>query len=136
MSQAKDDAFSSCVMGNGVVIEPEIGVVTAPADGEITLVMEPSLHAVGLKTKEGLNVLLHIGIDTVKLDGKGFQSFVKQGQKVAAGETLITFDKELIEREGLCPDVLMIVIEEGKLPGIQYHTGIKAKAGKTLAAEY
>lgn len=136
MSQAKDEAFSSCAMGNGIVIEPKNGVVTAPADGEITLVMEPSLHAVGLKTKEGLNVLLHIGIDTVKLDGKGFQSFVKQGQKVAAGETLVTFDKDLIEREGLCPDVLMIVIEEGKLPEIQYHTGIKAKAGETVAAEY
>ena len=136
MSRAKDEAFSSCAMGNGIVIEPDRGIVTAPADGEITLVMEPSLHAVGLKTKEGLNVLLHIGIDTVKLNGKGFQSFVKQGQNVKAGEKLVVFDKEIIEREGLCPDVLMIVIEEGELPDIQYHTGIKAKAGTTVAAEY
>lgn len=81
MTQAKDEAFATCAMGDGVVIEPEKGVVVAPADGKITALMKPSLHAIGIETKEGLNLLIHIGIDTVKLDGKGFKSFVKSGQR-------------------------------------------------------
>lgn len=81
MTQAKDEAFATCAMGDGIVIEPEKGVVVAPADGKITALMEPSLHAIGIETKEGLNLLIHIGIDTVKLDGKGFKSLSRVDKK-------------------------------------------------------
>lgn len=136
MTQAKDEAFATCAMGDGVVIEPEKGVVVAPADGKITALMKPSLHAIGIETKEGLNLLIHIGIDTVKLDGKGFKSFVKSGQEVKAGDKLVEFDIDLIKKEGYSPDVMVVVLEDSNLPKVDYKTGEKTVAGKTVVAEF
>lgn len=136
MTQAKDEAFATCAMGDGVVIEPEKGVVVAPADGKITALMKPSLHAIGIETKEGLNLLIHIGIDTVKLDGKGFKSFVKSGQEVKAGDKLVEFDINLIKKEGYSPDVMVVVLEDSNLPKVAYKTGEKTVAGKTVVAEF
>ena len=136
MTQAKDEAFATCAMGDGVVIEPEKGVVVAPADGKITALMKPSLHAIGIETKEGLNLLIHIGIDTVKLDGKGFKSFVKSGQEVKAGDKLVEFDIDLIKKEGYSPDVMVVVLEDSNLPKVAYKTGEKTVAGKTVVAEF
>ena len=136
MTQAKDEAFATCAMGDGVVIEPEKGVVVAPADGKITALMEPSLHAIGIETKEGLNLLIHIGIDTVKLDGKGFKSFVKSGQEVKAGDKLVEFDINLIKKEGYSPDIMVVVLEDSNLPKVAYKTGEKTVAGKTVVAEF
>ena len=136
MTQAKEEAFATCAMGDGVVIEPEKGVVVAPADGKITALMEPSLHAIGIETKIGLNLLIHIGIDTVKLDGKGFKSFVKNGQEVKAGDKLVEFDIDLIKKEGYIPDVMVVVLEDSNLPKVAYKTGEKAVAGKTVVAEF
>lgn len=136
MTQAKDEAFATCAMGDGVVIEPEKGVVVAPADGKITALMKPSLHAIGIETKEGLNLLIHIGIDTVKLDGKGFKSFVKSGQEVKAGDKLVEFDIDLIKKEGCSPDVMVVVLEDSNLPKVAYKTGEKIVAGKTVVAEF
>ena len=136
MTQAKDEAFATCAMGDGVVIEPEKGVIVAPADGKITALMKPSLHAIGIETKEGLNLLIHIGIDTVKLDGKGFKSFVKSGQEVKAGDKLVEFDINLIKKEGYSPDVMVVVLEDSNLPKVAYKTGEKTVAGKTVVAEF
>lgn len=136
MTQAKDEAFATCAMGDGVVIEPEKGVVVAPADGKITALMEPSLHAIGIETKEGLNLLVHIGIDTVKLDGKGFRAFVKSGQEVKAGDKLVEFDINLIKKEGYSPDIMVVVLEDSNLPKVAYKTGEKTVAGKTVVAEF
>ena len=136
MTQAKDEAFATCAMGDGVVIEPEKGVVVAPADGKITALMKPSLHAIGIETKEGLNLLIHIGIDTVKLDGKGFEAFVKSGQEVKAGDKLVEFDIDLIKKEGYSPDIMVVVLEDSNLPKVAYKTGEKTVAGKTVVAEF
>ena len=136
MTQAKDEAFATCAMGDGVVIEPEKGVVVAPADGKITALMKPSLHAIGIETKEGLNLLIHIGIDTVKLDGKGFKDFVKSGQEVKAGDKLVEFDIDLIKKEGYSPDIMVVVLEDSNLPKVAYKTGEKTVAGKTVVAEF
>ena len=136
MTQAKDKAFATCALGDGVVIEPEKGVVVAPADGKITALMEPSLHAIGIETKEGLNLLIHIGIDTVKLNGKGFKAFVKNEQEVKAGDKLVEFDIDLIKKEGYSPDVMVVVLEDSNLPKVTYKTGEKAVAGKTVVAEF
>lgn len=136
MTQAKEEAFATCTMGEGVVIEPEKGIVVAPDDGKIIALMEPSLHAIGIETKEGLNLLIHIGIDTVKLEGKGFKSFIKNGQEVKAGDKLIEFDIDLIKKEGYIPDVMVIVLEDTNLPKVSYKTGEKAIAGKTVVAEF
>ena len=96
LSEAPDEAFASKIMGDGVVVIPTDGIVVAPADGEITFVF-PSKHAVGLTTTDGLELLIHIGIDTVNLDGKGFEAFVKGGDKVKMGDKLLSFDLEFIK---------------------------------------
>ena len=84
------------MMGDGAVVIPSNGDVVAPADGEVSFVF-PSKHAVGLTTTDGLELLIHIGIDTVKLDGKGFETFVKEGDKVKKGDKLLSFDLEFIK---------------------------------------
>ena len=96
LSEAPDEAFANKMMGDGVVVIPTDGNVVAPADGEIIFVF-PSKHAVGLKTTDGLELLIHIGIDTVKLDGKGFETFVKDGDKLKKGDKLLSFDLEFIK---------------------------------------
>lgn len=96
LSTTPDEAFASKMMGDGAVVTPIDGTVVAPADGEISFVF-PSKHAVGLTTTDGLELLIHIGIDTVKLDGKGFETFVKQGDKVKKGDKLLGFDIEFVK---------------------------------------
>jgi PTS system D-glucosamine-specific IIC component len=96
LSEAPDEAFANKMMGDGAVVVPVDGNVVAPADGEITFVF-PSKHAIGLTTTDGLELLIHIGIDTVKLDGKGFETFVKDGDKVKKGDKLLSFDLEFIK---------------------------------------
>ena len=96
LSEAPDEAFASKMMGDGAIIIPIDGSVVAPADGVISFVF-PSKHAVGLTTTEGLELLIHIGIDTVKLDGKGFETFVKEGDKVKTGDKLLSGDLKFIK---------------------------------------
>lgn len=99
LSEVKDEAFSSGILGKGAAIIPEEGVVYAPADGEISAFF-PTGHAIGVKTTEGLELLIHVGMDTVQLDGKGFTPLAKAGDKVKKGQKLLKFDKELIKAEG------------------------------------
>lgn len=96
LSEAPDEAFAGKMMGDGAVVIPTDGNVVAPADGEVAFVF-PSKHAIGLKTTDGLELLIHIGIDTVMLDGKGFETFVKDGDKVKKGDKLLSFDLEFIK---------------------------------------
>lgn len=136
MSEAKDEVFASCMMGEGIVIQPFDGKVVAPADATITAVMEGTNHAVGLNIAEGFDLLIHIGVDTVSLKGEGFKSYVTEGQKVKAGDVLIEFDKELIESRGLCSEVMVIVLDSCGLPTIEYNTGMEVEAGKTVVAKW
>ena len=99
LSEVKDEAFSSGILGKGAAIIPEEGVVYAPADGEISAFF-PTGHAIGIKTNDGLELLIHVGMDTVQLDGKGFTPLAKAGDKVKKGQKLLEFDKELIKAEG------------------------------------
>ena len=87
LSDVPDKVFSSGAMGKGLAIDPEKGELIAPADGEITTIF-PTGHAVGLTTKDGIEILMHIGMDTVELEGQGFETFVKQGDQVKAGEAI------------------------------------------------
>ena len=96
LSEAPDEAFANKMMGDGFVVVPTDGNVLAPADGEVLFVF-PSKHAVGFKTTDGLELLIHIGIDTVKLDGKGFETFVKDGDKLKKGDKMLSFDLEFIK---------------------------------------
>ncbi len=109
ISEVKDDMFSQKMMGDGIAIEPTGDTVVAPADAEVTMIMEESLHAIGLRFANGAEILIHIGIDTVKLNGEGFQALVKAGDKVKAGTPLIRFDQQVIKNAGYQTTVIMAV---------------------------
>ncbi|MCY7187948.1 PTS system trehalose-specific EIIBC component [Streptococcus gallolyticus] len=99
LSEAPDPVFAQGVMGQGVVIEPTEGELVAPVDGVVS-VLFPTKHAIGLISDEGLELLMHIGMDTVNLDGEGFTAHVKQGDRVSAGDALISFDMAAIQAAG------------------------------------
>lgn len=108
LASIKDDAFASGVLGKGAAVLPEEGKVFAPADGEVTALF-PTLHAIGMKTVEDVEILIHIGLDTVQLNGEGFEAMVQCGDKVKKGQLLIAFDKELIEGKGYCLETPVII---------------------------
>jgi PTS system beta-glucosides-specific IIC component len=108
LSTAKDQAFAQGVLGKGVVIHPTVGEVVAPFDGTV-MTMFPTKHAIGLVSDNGLELLIHIGLDTVQLDGQFFESFVEQGAKVKRGDKLVTFDIKAIEEAGYSVETPVIV---------------------------
>ncbi|WOO87385.1 PTS glucose transporter subunit IIA [Mollicutes bacterium LVI A0039] len=108
MEEVPDQAFSQKMMGDGFAIEPTSGNVYAPISAEVALVFEATGHAIGLKTEEGLEILLHFGVDTVNLQGEGFDVKVKQGDKVNAGDLLLVVDLESVKAKA--PSVVTPVI--------------------------
>lgn len=110
VERSEDEVFASKALGDGVAINPEDGMVYAPCDGTVTLLF-PTRHAVGIRTESGVEVLIHIGINTVQLDGQGFEAYVAQGDTVKQGDQLILADLDLIREKGLNPQTMMILPE-------------------------
>ncbi|MBM7584242.1 PTS system glucose-specific IIA component [Bacillus pakistanensis] len=98
LEQVPDPVFSQKMMGDGLAVEPTDGKVVSPIEGEVMQVF-PTKHAVGLKSKNGAEVLIHIGLETVSMEGKGFEAHVSEGSKVSVGDPLITFDMELVKEK-------------------------------------
>ena len=111
LSQATDPVFSSGVMGQGLVIEPSEGELVSPVNGTVTVVF-PTKHAVGIVSDEGVEMLMHIGMDTVGLDGKGFEAHIEQGDHVAIGQKLISFDMDVIKAAGLVTETPVIITNQ------------------------
>ncbi len=99
LEKVNDPVFAQKMMGDGFAIEPTSGAVVSPVDGELTMVFHTK-HAVGITTNEGVEVLLHIGINTVELDGEGFEILVEQGSKVKKGDKLMNVDLDLVKKKG------------------------------------
>ena len=108
LADVNDPVFSSGAMGQGIAVKPSQGVVYAPADAEVSIAF-PTGHAFGLKTTDGAEVLIHVGIDTVTMNGEGFEAKVAQGDKVKAGDVLVTFDSNKIAAAGL-DDTTMVIV--------------------------
>lgn len=108
LSTAKDQAFAEGILGKGVLIHPTKGEVIAPFDGTV-MTLFPSKHAIGLVSDNGLELLIHIGLDTVQLNGEHFTAHVKQGDKIKQGQKLVSFDKEAIEAAGYSVETPVIV---------------------------
>ena len=111
LATATDPVFSQGIMGQGVIIEPSEGVLTAPFDGIVSAFF-PTKHAIGLISDAGVEILMHIGMDTVKLDGKGFEAFVTQCDHVTQGQRLLIFDIDLIKSQGLIVETPVIVTNQ------------------------
>lgn len=108
LADVNDPVFSSGAMGQGIAVKPSQGVVYAPADAEVSIAF-PTGHAFGLKTRNGAEVLIHVGIDTVSMNGDGFEAKVAQGDKVKVGDVLGTFDSNKIASAGLDDTTMLIV---------------------------
>lgn len=106
--EVNDDVFSGKMMGDGVAVVPKVNVVCSPCDGELTMVF-PTKHAFGITMKNGVEVLVHIGIDTVNLNGVGFKSFKNKGDKVKHGAKIIEFDDKYLSKEDLDTTVMLII---------------------------
>lgn len=108
-----DPVFSQKMMGDGIAIEPTDGEVVSPVDGEIVQFFH-TRHAIGIRSNTGLEILIHVGLDTVTMNGEGFTGHVKEGDKVKAGDKLISFDLELI-KEKATSTITPVVITNGDI---------------------
>ncbi|MEZ4815794.1 MAG: glucose PTS transporter subunit IIA [Bdellovibrionota bacterium] len=133
LSQVPDQAFSQKIMGDGFAIDPTDGIVLAPIDATVVQIFRTG-HAIGLETESGVEILIHVGIDTVKLNGKGFTALVQNGQHVKAGQELIRFDLELIR--GLVPSMITPIVFTNmeRIASIQAKSKGEAKAGEEIAS--
>ena len=137
LEEVKDEMFSSKVLGDGFAIDPVSGMVKAPVDGTVT-VAYPTGHAFGIRTEGGMEILIHIGIDTVELDGEGFKTYVEQGQRIRKGELLAEVDLDKVKEHGKDP-VTMILFPSGEQmeyqkDGQNEEAGTPVKSIKILAS--
>ncbi|VKW02214.1 putative sucrose-specific phosphotransferase system (PTS), IIABC component [Streptococcus pneumoniae] len=132
LADVNDPVFSSGAMGQGIAVKPSQGVVYAPADAEVSIAF-PTGHAFGLKTRNGAEVLIHVGIDTVSMNGDGFEAKVAQGNKVKAGDVLGTFDSNKIAAAGLDDTTMVIVTNTGDYASVApVATGSVAKGDAVI----
>ena len=135
MEEIPDQVFSQGILGEGVGIEPTGNVVVAPADATVCSVIEDSRHAVGLTLDNGAELLIHVGIDTVSMNGDGFQLHVKEGDRVHLGDKLITFDPEKIKAAGHPTTTAFLVTDPGDLAPT-FETNVDAQAGRTVVIRF
>lgn len=135
IADVEDPVFSSKALGDGIAICPNEETVTAPCAGEISMVAD-TLHAVGLTLNNGAELLIHVGLNTVALDGEGFKVLVKQGSKVRQGTPLIKFDKALIEERGYATDCILIVTNSDDYPDLRFLSGMDAERDNTTVCTF
>lgn len=131
LEQLPDETFAAAILGPGCGIEPTGGTVYAPFDGKVTSIVS-TLHAVGLESTEGIELLIHIGIDTIALRGNGFTPLVREGQAVKAGTPLLNVDLDAIRAAGLSTESAVIVTNADDLPKLHIIAGGIVSTGTPL----
>lgn len=113
-----DPVFAEKILGDGIAINPSNGEIISPMDGEITMIQD-SLHAIGIKVDDDIEILIHIGLETVELNGEGFTKKVNVNDRVKKGQPIVCFDKKLIEDKGYNTITMMLVINNDNIIGIE-----------------
>ncbi len=131
LTQIEDAAFSSGVLGKGVAIEPTVGVAVSPVDGTVETLFKTN-HAIGIVTESGAEILIHIGMDTVKLDGKHFTAKITQGDVVKVGQPLVEFDIEAIKAEGYSLVTPVVVTNSDNFDNVDFSTGVDIESKSDL----
>lgn len=136
VEEVPDQVFASKALGDGIAVWPQEGRLLAPADGTVSVVMEESLHACGITLDNGMELLFHIGLDTVEMKGSGFEACVKAGDRVHAGDELIRFDREKIKAAGHPDVVIMVVTSMGSAGAVQWERAESVAAGADVIARF
>lgn len=135
LSETPDPVFAQKMAGDGLAIEPTGDVIVAPADGELTLVFNTK-HAFAITLENGVELLVHIGIETVSLNGEGFEQLAEQGTKVKAGDPIIKIDREFIKSKELPLTTPVLITNPDILKSISPVENVEAVAGETTVLEY
>ncbi|HFK1684641.1 TPA: PTS glucose transporter subunit IIA [Bacillus tropicus] len=130
IEEVPDPVFAGRMMGDGVAIDPTEGVVVSPVDGEIVQLFHTK-HAIGIKAKNGTEILIHVGLETVKMEGEGFEAHVSEGQDVKAGDKLISFDLELIREKAKSTITPIVITNTDAAESIKTTVGVTATKGST-----
>lgn len=131
MESLPDPVFASGVMGKAYGIEPEDGVIYSPVAGTISATTG-TLHAIGVSTDDGIEVLIHVGVDTVNMKGEGFTGFIEKGQHVVAGEPLMTFDRDKIKQAGYNDIVIVVITNTDDLAKVEPIAAVHVVAGEKI----
>lgn len=131
LSEVKDEVFASRMIGDGIAIEPSEGSLIAPFDGKVKQIFSTG-HAVVLESKEGLAILIHIGIDTVNLKGEGFKILVDEGQKITLGDPIIAFDMDFIKNSQYYLQTPVVIPEGDNVKAIEFTKEKYVKKGEDL----
>lgn len=124
IEESTDPTFSQKILGDGMVIFPEDGKIYAPCDGEVKSIF-PTSHALTMTVEKNIKVLIHLGIDTVELEGEGFTSHVKNDDMVKKGDLLVTMDLDLIKEKGYSTEIIVILMEVDENAELEIRTGEK-----------
>ena len=135
LEQVQDATFSQKMMGDGFAVMPAGEYIVAPFKGTVLMVFL-TLHAIGLRAEDGLEFLIHIGMDTVNEKGKGFECFVREGDKIKPGTTLIHFDREALQAKGYDMTIPCVITNGTEFSITRLITAENAKAGKTSVLTY
>lgn len=134
LTELEDPVFSEKMVGDGVAIEPNENIVLSPVKGKIIQVF-PTKHAIGIETDEGLEILIHLGIDTVELKGEGFKAFVKAGDRVNVGDKLLEMNIEIIQTKGKSTHTPVLITNMDKVKELKIMNKDNVKAGKDIIME-
>ena len=135
ITEVADSVFASKVLGDGIAILPDGNTVFAPCGGTISMLADTG-HAVGITADNGAEILIHIGLDTVSLNGEGFKIMTKQEKRVKLGDPLIKFDKGFIEKKGLASDCILVVTNADAFTKLEFQSGIMADQGETVIGTF
>ena len=135
ITEVNDPVFSSKALGDGIAIRPSTHTITAPCNGEISMIAD-TRHAFGMTLNNGAELLIHVGIDTVSLNGEGFRVLTGQGKKVKQGEPLLEFDQALIESKGLAADCILIITNMDEFANLKFISGMDAVQNETTVSVF
>ena len=136
IEQVPDEVFATKMMGDGIAVKPNEGKIYSPCHGHVKMVMDNTKHALGIVNDDGLEILIHVGLDTVNLAGIGFEAFVKAGDEVETGDLLISYNKEQFEKDGINDITMLVITNLNNHKIVKYHPNEDVQIKHSVILEY